>query len=160
MKSLREITGSKVDIPPTILACMSVEDRALYAPDHAHATTSAITSTAIVEIPNKADVRAEKFLQEEFEQWLLLHGYFYYRVPMHKRSMLPLGYPDFTVWLGEAKILWIEYKTETGQLSPEQAEYHRQLQERGHVVFTSRSLRFSIDCLRAVENASAPKVAS
>ena len=142
--------GRRVEVPPSILACMSAEDRAQYGPT-GH---MAAIPTALVTEPSaaaKADARAEKALQEEFEQWLLLHNYLYYRVPMHKRSMLPLGYPDFTIWLGAAKILWIEYKTESGRLSPDQTEYQRQLQERGHSVFTSHSLRFSIDCLRAVE---------
>ena len=154
MNASRTDQASPVEVPPAFLACMNPEDRARYSP-MTLATSSVIFTPAVtMERATKADARAEKGLQNEFEQWLLLHGYMYYRVPMHKRSMLPAGYPDFTIWLDVAKILWIEYKTEVGQLSPDQTEYHRQLQERGHAVFLSRSLRYSIDCLRGVERAT------
>ena len=101
--------------------------------------------------PSKADVRAEKALQDEFEGWLCQHDYQYRREPMHKATMAPPGWPDFTVNLPGGRVCYIEYKTAAGKLSPEQTAWHRRAQECGIPVFTSRSLQFSIYILRQLE---------
>ncbi len=133
-------------------ALMSPEDQARYGSSPNGVATAAVSMlSSDTGSPTKADVRAERALQDEFEQWLRLHGYLFHRAPMHTRSLLPLGHPDFTIYAANGRTVLIEYKTATGKLSPDQIDYHRQLQERGHAVFTSRSLQFSIDCLRAVE---------
>ena len=100
---------------------------------------------------NKADYRAEKALQEEFESWLRLNGYLYRREPMHKATDAPRGHPDFTVYTVNGRTVLVEYKTATGQLSEAQRKYHAELIALGHTVFLCRSLPFAIDCLRQVE---------
>lgn len=103
------------------------------------------------EIPDKHDLRAEKALQNEFEQWLRLSGYMYRREPMHKATMAPTGHPDFTLYLDRGITAFVEYKTETGVVSPEQEAYHTQLRALGHCVYVCRSLPEAIRCLRDSE---------
>lgn len=98
--------------------------------------------------PNKRDLRAEKALQNEFEQWLRLNGYMYRREPTHKATTAPVGCTDFLIVLPGARVCWIEYKTETGRLRPEQEAYHEQLRALGHNVYVCRSLPEAIQCLR------------
>lgn len=95
----------------------------------------------------KADARAERQLQNEFESWLRLNGYLYRREPMHKATMAPPGHPDFTVYAANGKTVFFEWKTLAGRLSDEQKEYHRQLKELGHAVFVVRSLEAAKYCL-------------
>lgn len=133
---------------------MGAKDRARYAP----AGSLSLPAPLAAGRQSKADAREEKALQAEFENWLRQHGYVYRREPMHRATFAPSGHPDFTVTLPGGRVAYFEYKTATGSLSPEQHEWHRVAQERGIPVFTTRSLQFSIDCLRAVESAAAGKV--
>ena len=149
--------GTRLDptkISASILARMNPGDRARYAPAGSLSPIAPESITGDEASPSKAELREEKALQTEFENWLRQHGYVYRREPMHRATFAPAGHPDFTVTLAGGRVVYFEYKAERGKLSPEQREWHRQAQERGIPVFVSRSLQFSIDCLRAVERAA------
>lgn len=146
------------NIPPGVLRLMSAEDRARYGPRGSLTTFDASTLLAAATeqtTPGKADVRAERAIQDELDQWLRDYDYEFVRPPMHVRSQMPLGHPDFTIYLSSGRVVFVESKTATGKLSTEQVAYHCRLQKRGHAVFVCRSLQFAIDCIRAVEHAGA-----
>ena len=47
---------------------------------------------------------------------------------------LAAGHPDMTILLPEGRVMFIEYKTATGRLSPVQIERHAAMRELGHDV--------------------------
>jgi hypothetical protein len=50
------------------------------------------------------------------------------------------GWPDQAVLLPDNKIVWIEFKTEKGVVSPQQEFIHRKMWKAGHKVYVCRSL--------------------
>lgn len=68
-----------------------------------------------------------------------------------KAEGLRKGFPDLGLFLprGIYGALFIEFKTATGRLSPEQEVYHEVLQKHGYMVRVCRSVR---DCLSAVSD--------
>lgn len=101
---------------------------------------------------SRAEAKAERDIQDELDQWLRLHGYFFIRPRMDKRSQLPNGWPDFTILLRGGKCCFIEVKTYGGRCSPDQVRCHAELRSIGHKVCVSRYLPQSIAFIREVED--------
>jgi len=88
---------------------------------------------------HQADTRAERELQQDIAQYLRLRGIPFINPPMHKRSMLPDGWPDFTLAYRSVPIV-IEVKNEAGVVSDEQSRMMDLLKAGGWVVRVVRSL--------------------
>jgi hypothetical protein len=59
------------------------------------------------------------------------------------------GWPDRSVMLPGGRVVWIEFKTATGESSPQQKEVARRLANSGHTVYVCRS---SDEAIKIVEN--------
>lgn len=116
-------------IPPNLLRLMSKADR----------ESCGQGNELPEEIAVKIEARAEKELQREIAQYLRLQGIQFINPPMNKRSMLPEGWPDFSLAY-KGKPIALECKTATGKLSREQAAMHLLLMADGWTVKTVRSL--------------------
>lgn len=79
-------------------------------------------------------VRSKGLMCERINAGLVKMGRYY----MHLANE---GHPDINIYLSGGKILFLEVKTETGQLSPAQVEYHEQLRLRGHQVEVVRDIK-------------------
>jgi hypothetical protein len=99
-------------IPDNILKCMSADDRARLG-------KAGVTAD---EAQRKYADGEEKELQKHVGQLLTQRGVTcFLNPPMHKRSQLPEGWPDFTFcWQGRACA--VECKTEKGIVKQEQWE--------------------------------------
>jgi hypothetical protein len=53
--------------------------------------------------------------------------------------LAPQGTPDLLVLFPEGKVLWIEVKTRTGRIRPDQVQMHDRLRSLGHDVVILRS---------------------
>ena len=53
------------------------------------------------------------------------------------------AYPDQLVMKSNKKFYWVEFKTETGTLQPDQVEMHKALKKKGHKVYLCRSIKRS-----------------
>ncbi len=101
---------------------------------------------------------SEESIQADFFSWLFINeGRFpdlalFHSVPngsyksvtarmLHKRTGLKAGVPDthLPIARGEYIGLWIEFKSKTGKVSPEQKEWCMRLLSRGHRVELCRS---------------------
>ena len=60
-------------------------------------------------------------------------------------NLLP-GIPD-RMFIGNGKVVFIEYKNETGVLSPKQKSIHRLFAQYGHTVHIARSVHETIKVL-------------
>jgi VRR-NUC domain len=58
------------------------------------------------------------------------------------------GFPDLGVCLLHGRVLWLEAKTEDGELSEQQEKTHRLLRDLGHVVEVVRSVEDTRRALR------------
>ena len=58
-----------------------------------------------------------------------------------------IGHPDIVIYLSGGRTLFLEVKTETGQTTPEQVEYHEKLKLRGHSVEVVRDIKHVEDLL-------------
>lgn len=63
-----------------------------------------------------------------------------------KRMGALAGVPDLAFLLPDRRVLWVEVKTPTGRLTPEQRALHPRMSDAGHPVLIARS----IDDLRAI----------
>jgi len=66
--------------------------------------------------------------------WQYLHG------AMSKRTHRTLGEPDFTVLASNGRVIFLECKSKTGKLSPDQAAFKAQASHNGHFVWMVRSI--------------------
>ncbi len=59
------------------------------------------------------------------------------------------GVPDIVIALPEGRTLWIEMKVRNGgRVSPEQREFHRNLEARGHSVYVARGAREAAEIVK------------
>ena len=53
------------------------------------------------------------------------------------------AYPDQLVMKKNKAFYWVEFKTETGSLQPDQVEMHKTLKKKGHKIYLCRSIKRS-----------------
>jgi len=106
-------------IPANLLRCMRPEDR-----------PKGVAGMLPHEVRALAVEKAEKELQREIARYLSLLGIPMINPPMHKRSMLPKGWPDFTFAHRGIPVAW-ECKAVGGALRPDQARLRDQMQAHG-----------------------------
>jgi hypothetical protein len=58
------------------------------------------------------------------------------------------GLPD-TMYIGHGKVVFIEYKTKTGRLSPMQIRMHDKFRDKGIEVYVCRSVEETLEVLNA-----------
>lgn len=83
--------------------------------------------------------RSEKDLQKQISNLLNLRGIVFINPPMHKRSILPTGWPDYTFALASTPIA-IEVKIGKKEASEEQKEIHDKMRRNGWQVHVVRTL--------------------
>lgn len=74
-------------------------------------------------------------------------------VTVIKQPGPPVGVPDLLILIGDSRHFWIEVKTLSGQLSPQQKSFHRRLQKQGDQVFVCRSRDEAIKILKDITHA-------
>jgi hypothetical protein len=87
----------------------------------------------------KAEAKAERELQSEIANYLRQHDLQFINPPMHKRSMLPKGWGDFTFVYRSVPII-LEAKTCVGKLSSDQQKLHPKLRANGWRVMIARGV--------------------
>jgi len=85
------------------------------------------------EAAQKQNYREENRMHEQYSGWLRRNGLLYLHASPNKRSTLPVGWPDFTVFGAGAKTLFVEFKTKRGKLSDDQKAVMADLTRFGHV---------------------------
>lgn len=66
--------------------------------------------------------------------WICLHG------SMAHRAMRTLGEPDFTILADSGRVFFIEAKSKTGKLRPEQLGMRLMAEKLGHTIHVVRSM--------------------
>lgn len=101
---------------------------------------------------------SEAALQRAIADTLTYHGFLVIRVnsglarAMHGDGavqLAPAGTPDLLAVPPQGSPWWIEVKTPTGRVRPEQARMHQELRERGQLVYVVRSIDQLLRLLRA-----------
>lgn len=82
------------------------------------------------EIVAENDAKAEKAIQGHIANYLNLHTIEFIRPPMNKKSILPKGWPDFTLAYKGTPV-GLEVKTPIGKLSSDQVERHAAMRKNG-----------------------------
>jgi hypothetical protein len=91
------------------------------------------------ECGRKTDNRAEIEMHNLFKGFLYRRRLRYIYANPNKRSPLPPGWPDFSVYGPIAKTLFIEFKTPTGVISEDQRQVMESLAIIGHTVYIPHS---------------------
>jgi len=128
-------------IPPHILEKMDPKDR-----------PPGVAGMTPLEVHAKNVAKAEKALQDEVRRYLNLLRVPFINPPMNKKSTLPVGWPDFTVFLPRGVVLLWECKALGGALRPEQAKMRDELQILGHRWRLIRSLFDAQQHMREIES--------
>ena len=104
------------------------------------AAAASVAKPSLPTTPCIAETKEERAIHTLICQELNRREIPYIHASMSKRSTLPVGWPDFTIFMKTAA--WFaEIKTETGKLSKEQVECIGQLKDRGFHVCTPRSFQ-------------------
>lgn len=106
-------------IPENVLSKMDPKDRAK------------LGVMSLTEANEKQIIRDEKDLQSRIVNLIRLRGWEYVNPPMHVRSRMPKGYPDFTIFCPNGKTIFFECKVENKKLEPEQIEWEVKLKALG-----------------------------
>ncbi len=94
-----------------------------------------------VEANAKYERGKEKELQRDIANLLRQRGLFFLQAPFGRKSGLPDGWPDFSVFCKKGNYEFFEAKAEGGNLSPEQFGFTERLKAyRGHGVWIIRNL--------------------
>ena len=126
----------KADVlPENILRCMSAEDRATHAKAVGHPNAGK-TSAELREAAIKKD---EKSAQKDIANYLRMRGIEFICPPMNRKSILPEGWPDFTLAL-EGKAMAFEVKVWGGKPRPEQLTRHDKMRGNGWQVYVVNSV--------------------
>lgn len=97
--------------------------------------------------------RDEKALQRDLINWLHLHGHYFVRARMDKKTTVAKGTPDFIVCVKPAGFfLGIETKRAKGTLTPEQAKTGVAIRASHGRYIVARNLQDVID---AIDNLNA-----
>jgi hypothetical protein len=65
----------------------------------------------------------------------------------YNQRLAPAGTPDLLALLETGETIWIEVKTPTGKLRPEQVAMHERLCDMGHTVIIARGVDDVLDAL-------------
>lgn len=112
-------------IPPHIIPLMSLEERRRYGLIPAQDTGGGVPEGE------------EDKLQRLIAGWLTVNGVRFINPPMHLKSTLPPGWPDFTFCI-RGRPFAIECKTKAGKCTPEQLGMQRDLKANGWTVAVVR----------------------
>lgn len=91
--------------------------------------------------------RSEKELQKQIAGILGVRGIRYLNPAMSKRSPLPIGWADFTIFISPGRVIFMECKIEGGKLTKEQAEFGAWATERGFPYAVVTTLKQAIEML-------------
>jgi hypothetical protein len=95
--------------------------------------------------------QSEKDLQKQIAGYLQMKGVQFINPPMHRRSSLPEGWPDFT-FAAEGKPCAVECKVWNEKPRQEQDRRLQQLAENGWIVSVCRSLQEFIEFFREIKS--------
>lgn len=107
------------------------------------------------EARDRAAIRDEKTIQQQIATDLRRRGIEFINPPMHKRSMLPSGWPDFTLAINGAAVAW-ECKVWGEKPDAHQLERHAAMSRNGWRVRTIYSLADAQAHLRELDAATEP----
>lgn len=123
-------------IPQNLLKLMTASDRKQF--DKAGWTAE--------ECQDRIDMRLERKLHAEFNGFLRRHEF---NLVIHgdprKRSQLPPGWPDYSIFSFVGKVLFIEFKVGRNTLSEIQKEVIASLLKEGFTVLVLRSYADAVD---------------
>jgi VRR-NUC domain-containing protein len=127
-------------LPPNILNIMAAEDRKPLG-------KAGLLPT---ECAHKQDHRAEVAMHNQYKGFLARNGLheYLYASPNKRVRDLPPGWPDFSVPGPCGKTLYIEFKTESGTLSPDQKRVIAALRQNGHRVYVAWSYEEAVEITR------------
>lgn len=90
---------------------------------------------------SERDLHEKVFDECRRRGWIALHG------AMSERTHRTLGEPDFVILADLGRVFFIECKSSTGKLRPEQAALHVWARRLGHEVHVVRSIEEFLDKL-------------
>ena len=88
---------------------------------------------------SKAEAKAEKEIHSLISQELRRREIRFLHADMRKKSTLPEGHPDYTIFLPKGRTVFAEIKTPEGKIAPHQAAYIAGLEADGFAVWVPRS---------------------
>lgn len=80
--------------------------------------------------------RTESSIEQAFVRWCKKHGYATVKLRLNPGR----GWPDRAVLLPNNIVCWIEFKTPTGEVRPQQEFIFKKMAKCGHEVFIARSV--------------------
>lgn len=101
----------------------------------------------------KAEAKSERDIQNQIANWLLLHGVWFTRSAMNKRTTNTLGTPDFLLAVN-GRAIGLEVKFGAGKLRPEQENAITEMGKNGWCVAVVRSLPEAIEFIEEVQHAA------
>lgn len=143
--------GLEANIPNHILERMSPEDRVRYG--HVKAVEiagGAVLAQTSKETLTKGEEEAERTFQKQVVQYLNLLGVEHINPPMNRKSILPEGWPDFTLAYKGVPVA-LECKTATNRVRPEQNKRIEALRANGWRAEVVRSLDEVKEILRSID---------
>lgn len=75
---------------------------------------------------------AERDIHAQIEDECRRRGWYFVHARVDKPTTIGIGTPDFIIAREDGKTLWIEVKTSTGKMTPEQAATAAWLKKLGH----------------------------
>jgi hypothetical protein len=124
-------------LPDRILTKMSAADRKKLGKAGVTASEGAA----------KCDHREEIAIHNQIKAFLHRNYIRYLYASPNKRSTLPVGYPDFTIFGSHFRVVFIEVKTAKGKLTKEQLDWQIHLITRGHFHYVVGSYLEAIDLI-------------
>lgn len=123
---------TRKQLTPQIIAHMSPEDQAKYAPE---------VRPSFEDDPHPPPVtdKLEREEQRQFANWCLLKGYATVWHSTAHRSKASIGCPDFLIGVNRVT-LWIEFKRAPNKLSEDQRMFKETLEDQGipyYIVYSS-----------------------
>jgi len=104
-----------------------------------------------VEKPKKMKAVRESEIHRQINQECHRRGLLAFHGAMHKRSARTPGEPDYTVLLPGGKVLLVEVKTKSGNLSDDQERVAAHAWQLGHKVHVVRSFVEFHDLVKGIE---------
>lgn len=86
-------------------------------------------------------VEKEADLQQQIRNFLVERRWAFVWSPMHSRTSTGIGVVDFVIAAPKGRTLWVEAKTRTSKLRPEQIGFKMLLEAQGHEHHVVRSYR-------------------
>jgi hypothetical protein len=127
---------SSKTLPPNILEKMPKADR-----------PKGVAGMTTPEIDAKNALKLERQIQSEIAQWLNLHEIYFIQAPFGKKSCLPTGHPDFTIFKSNMTFA-IEVKRPGLWPDDDQKKAILRLLDEGVYTGTAHSLQEVIELLK------------